>query len=53
MVVLAIKILAVWSATALVIGLIVGAMIRAAERLRQDEFLTALFATLAGEHNIQ
>jgi hypothetical protein len=41
-----VKVLATWSLVALVIGLGLGAAIRRAERVRRDEFLTCVFASL-------
>ena len=46
---LAIKILSVWTAAALAAGLGLGAAIRTAERDYKEEFLDALFSTLAGQ----
>jgi hypothetical protein len=46
---LAMKVLTIWSAAALIAGLGLGALIRAAERAQKEEVLTALFATLADE----
>ena len=45
--VLAVKILAIWSAAALIIGLGIGALIRTGEQLRKEEFLAALFAAIS------
>lgn len=41
-----VKVLGMWSLVALVIGLGLGAAIRRAERVRRDEFLTCVFASL-------
>ena len=45
--ILAIKVLAIWSLVAVVTGFALGAIIHKAERVHKDEFLTALFATIA------
>ncbi len=42
----AMEILAVWSLLSLMTGLVLGALIRKAERMRRDEFLSDLFSTL-------
>jgi hypothetical protein len=44
--ILILKILATWSVVALVAGLGLGAAIRRGERVRKDEFLSCVFATL-------
>jgi hypothetical protein len=42
----ALEVLAVWSSLSLMTGFVLGALIRKAERMRRDEFLSALFSTL-------
>jgi hypothetical protein len=49
MVLLAMKVLTIWSVTALVVGFGLGALIRTAERAQKEEVLGTLFATLAGD----
>jgi hypothetical protein len=49
MILVAVGILTVWCLSALTIGLIAGAVIRTAEKLRHDQYLTSVFAILAGE----
>ena len=44
--ILIIKVLVTWSLVALVMGLGLGAAIRRAERVRREEFLTCVFASL-------
>jgi hypothetical protein len=44
--VLILKVLSTWSVVALVAGLGLGAAIRRGERIRKDEFLSCVFATL-------
>ena len=44
--ILIVKVLATWSLVALVMGLGLGAAIRRAERVRRDELLTCVFASL-------
>jgi hypothetical protein len=44
--ILIIKVLAMWSVVALVAGLGLGAAIRRGERVRKDEFLSYVFASL-------
>ena len=44
--ILILKVLAMWSFTALVAGLGLGAAIRRGERVRKDEFLSCVFASL-------
>ncbi|MGD0908775.1 MAG: hypothetical protein ABSA96_14425 [Candidatus Acidiferrales bacterium] len=46
MAILAAVILTTWSLVALIAGLILGALIRKAERVNQDEFLSTLFSNL-------
>jgi hypothetical protein len=48
MILLAMKVLTIWTAAALAAGFVLGAIIRTAERLRNDEILDALFSYLAG-----
>jgi hypothetical protein len=48
MVLLAMKVLTIWSVAALVAGFGLGAVIRTAERAQKEEVLTILLATLAG-----
>lgn len=47
MLVLGITILSAWTITALVAGFGLGALIRSADRVQEDQFLEALFSTLA------
>jgi hypothetical protein len=47
MILLAITILSAWSITSLAAGLGLGAVIRTADRIQKEEFLEALFSTLA------
>jgi hypothetical protein len=44
--ILILKVLAMWSLVAMVAGLGLGAAIRRGERVRKDEFLSCVFATL-------
>jgi hypothetical protein len=44
--ILILKVLATWSVVALVAGLGLGAAIRRGERVRKDEFLSYVFASL-------
>jgi hypothetical protein len=44
---LAIKIVAIWSIVAVLVGLAAGAVIRVGERLHKDEVLSALFAAVS------
>jgi len=44
--ILIVKVLATWSLVALVAGLGLGAAIRRGERVRKDEFLSCIFASL-------
>ena len=44
--ILLLKVLAMWSLVALVAGLGLGAAIRRGERVRKDEFLSCVFASL-------
>jgi len=44
--VLMLKVLVMWSLAALVIGLVLGAAIRRGERVRKDEFLSCVYASL-------
>lgn len=44
--ILILKVLATWSLAALVAGLALGAAIRRGERVRKDEFLSYVFASL-------
>jgi hypothetical protein len=44
--ILILKILALWSLAAMVAGLGLGAAIRKGERVRKDEFLSCVFASL-------
>lgn len=44
--ILILKVLATWSVAALVAGLGLGAAIRRGERVRKDEFLSCVFASL-------
>jgi len=46
LVILAIKILCIWSLVAFLIGLALGATIRKGERIHKDEFLACLFSTI-------
>ncbi len=46
MALLLIKVLAMWSLVALVAGLGLGAAIERGERVRKEEFLTSVFASL-------
>jgi len=46
MVILVLKVLATWSFIAVLTGLGLGAAIRHGERIRRDEFLSCLFASL-------
>jgi hypothetical protein len=46
---LAIKILSIWTLAAMAAGFCLGAVIRKAERDHKEEFLDALFSTLAGQ----
>jgi hypothetical protein len=43
---LILKVLAMWSLVAMVAGLSLGAAIRRGERVRKDEFLSCVFASL-------
>jgi hypothetical protein len=43
---LILKVLAMWSLVAMIAGLGLGAAIRRGERVRKDEFLSCVFATL-------
>ena len=45
--ILVVEVIAIWSLVALVTGFGLGAIIHQAERLQEDEFLTALFSNLA------
>jgi hypothetical protein len=47
MILLAITILCAWTITSLAAGFGLGAVIRTADRVQQEEFLEALFSTLA------
>ncbi len=49
MILLVMKVLTFWTVAALVAGFGLGAMIRAADRVRKEEFLDALFSTLASK----
>ena len=44
--ILIVKVLVMWSLVALVTGLALGAAIQRAERVRKDEFLSCVFASL-------
>jgi hypothetical protein len=44
---IALQILAAWVAVAVIFGLMVGASIRSAEKLRKEEMLNSLFSYLA------
>jgi hypothetical protein len=44
--ILILKVLAMWSLVAMVAGLALGAAIRRGERVRKDEFLSCVFATV-------
>ena len=44
--ILILKVLAMWSLVAMVAGLSLGAAIRKGERIRKDEFLSCVFASL-------
>jgi hypothetical protein len=44
---IALQVLAAWVAAAVIIGLMVGASIRSAEKLRKEEVLNDLFSYLA------
>jgi hypothetical protein len=44
--ILIVKVLAMWSLVAMIAGLGLGAAIRRGERVRKDEFLSCVFATL-------
>lgn len=44
--ILIVKVIAMWSLVGLVAGLSLGAAIRRGERLRKDEFLSCVFASL-------
>ncbi len=44
--ILLLKVVAMWSLVALVAGLSLGAAIRRGERVRKDEFLSCVFASL-------
>jgi hypothetical protein len=46
---LAARVIIVWSGVALILGLCLGALIRAGKRLPKDDVRVALFATRAGE----
>jgi|GEM_PF-3004568 len=46
MILLATKVLIVWTVTALAVGFGLGAMIRTADRVRKEEILNALISTL-------
>jgi hypothetical protein len=46
MAILVLKVLAMWSFIAVLTGLGLGAAIRHGERIRRDEFLSCLFASL-------
>ena len=46
MILLATKVLIVWTVTALAVGFGLGAMIRTADRVRKEEILNALLSTL-------
>ena len=50
MLILAAKILILWSAAAVTVGFGLGFLIGMAERARKDEFLNAIFATLSGKN---
>jgi hypothetical protein len=47
--ILAVEILTIWSLVALFTGVAMGAVIQRGDRLRKDEFLTFLFATIANQ----
>jgi hypothetical protein len=49
MILLAVKILTVWTAVSLAAGFWLGAVIRTAERANKEQFLNALYATQADE----
>ena len=44
--ILIVKVLVPWSIVALTTGLVLGAAIRRGERIRKDEFLSSVFASL-------
>ena len=46
MAILILKVLVMWSFVAMLTGLALGAAIRRGERVRRDEFLTCVFASL-------
>jgi hypothetical protein len=46
MAILILKVIAAWSAVAVVTGLSLGAMIRHGDRLRKDAFLSCVFASM-------
>jgi hypothetical protein len=46
MLILILKVLAMWSLIAVVVGLALGAAIGRGEQVRKDEFLTTVFAAL-------
>ena len=46
MAILILKVLATWSVVAFLTGLSLGAAIRRGERVRREEFLTCVFASL-------
>jgi hypothetical protein len=50
MVILILKILAIWSVAAFIAGLGLGLIIRRSERVRHDEFLSCVFASLEAMH---
>lgn len=47
MLAIALQVLAAWVVVAVIVGLVIGASIRSAERLRIEEVLTDLFSFLA------
>ena len=53
MVLLVITVLATWMVGSVAAGFKLGAVIRTAEKIRKDEFLDALFSTLASHQMAQ
>jgi hypothetical protein len=50
LVILALKIVIIWSAAAVTLGFGAGSVIGSADRARKDAFLNAMFAKLAGKN---
>jgi hypothetical protein len=53
MFILILKIVTIWTAVALITGVVTAFLIGIAEKAHKDEFLNAMFATLAGERMVR